>query len=42
MIEDADRYLDAFVDAGADWVSLHVEVVPHLERTVAHLRQARA
>jgi len=37
MIEDADRYLDAFVDAGADWVSVHVEAVPHLQRAVAHL-----
>jgi ribulose-phosphate 3-epimerase len=37
MIENADRYLDAFVDAGADWISLHVEAVPHLERAVAHL-----
>jgi ribulose-phosphate 3-epimerase len=38
MIENADRYLDAFVDAGANWVSVHVEAVPHLQRAVAHLR----
>ena len=38
MIDDADRYVDAFADAGASWVSLHVEAVPHLERTVAHLK----
>jgi ribulose-phosphate 3-epimerase len=38
MIENADRYLDSFVDAGASWVSLHAEVLPHLERAVAHLR----
>jgi ribulose-phosphate 3-epimerase len=38
MIENADRYVDAFVDAGANWVSVHVEAVPHLQRTVAHLR----
>jgi ribulose-phosphate 3-epimerase len=38
MIEDADRYLDAFVDAGASWISLHAEAVPHLQRAVAHLR----
>ena len=37
MIENADRYLDAFVDAGADWISLHVEAMPHLERAVSHL-----
>ncbi|HEX6737729.1 MAG TPA: ribulose-phosphate 3-epimerase [Vicinamibacteria bacterium] len=38
MIDNADRYLDAFVDAGAAWVSLHAEAVPHLERAIAHLR----
>jgi ribulose-phosphate 3-epimerase len=38
MIEAADRWLDAFADAGADWVSLHVEALPHLQRSVAHLR----
>jgi len=38
MIENADRYLDAFVDAGASWISLHVEALPHLQRSVAHLR----
>ena len=38
MIENADRYLDAFVDAGASWISLHVEALPHLQRAVAHLR----
>lgn len=39
MIESADRYLDAFVDAGAAWVSLHVEAMPHLQRAVAHLHR---
>lgn len=38
MIENADRYVDAFVDAGADWISVHVEALPHLQRTIAHLR----
>jgi ribulose-phosphate 3-epimerase len=42
MIENADRYVDAFVDAGASWISLHVEALPHLERTVAHLRERGA
>ena len=37
MIEHADRYLDAFADAGASWISLHAEAMPHLERTVSHL-----
>jgi ribulose-phosphate 3-epimerase len=39
MIEKADDYLDAFADAGASWMSLHVEANPHLERAVAHLRK---
>lgn len=38
MIEHAERYLDAFVDAGAAWISLHVEALPHLQRAVAHLK----
>jgi ribulose-phosphate 3-epimerase len=39
MIEEADRYVDAFADAGADWISLHVEALPHLQRTVARVRE---
>jgi ribulose-phosphate 3-epimerase len=42
MIEEADRYLDAFVDAGADWVSVHVEAVPHLQRAISHLARRGA
>ena len=38
MIENAERYLDAFADAGAGWISLHVEALPHLQRALAHLR----
>ena len=38
MIENADRYLDAFVDTGATWISLHAEALPHLQRSVAHLK----
>jgi ribulose-phosphate 3-epimerase len=39
MIENADLYVDAFADAGANWISLHVEALPHLQRAVAHLRE---
>jgi ribulose-phosphate 3-epimerase len=39
MIENADRYVDAFADAGASWISVHAEAMPHLERTVSHLTQ---
>jgi ribulose-phosphate 3-epimerase len=39
MIENADRYLQAFIDAGATWISLHYEAVTHLQRQVAFLRE---
>lgn len=42
MIEAPDRYLDAFIDAGAAMVSVHVEAVPHLHRTIAHIRSRGA
>ena len=34
MIEEPDRHLEAFADAGAAMISVHVEVLPHLHRTV--------
>jgi len=34
MIEEPDRYIDAFAEAGAAMISVHVEVLPHLHRTV--------
>src|SRR5579863_4664552 len=30
MIVEPERYLDAFAEAGADRLSVHVEVCPHL------------
>ena len=38
MIESPDRYIDAFAAAGADMISVHVEVLPHLHRTIAYIR----
>ena len=38
MIDDPDRYLDAFVDAGASLISVHVEVLPHLHRTLQAIK----
>ncbi len=34
MIEEPDRYIDAFAQAGAAMLSVHVEVLPHLHRTL--------
>jgi ribulose-phosphate 3-epimerase len=38
MIEEPDRYLDAFVDAGASMISVHVEALPHLHRTIQAIK----
>ena len=34
MIEDPDQFIPAFVDAGADWISVHQEACIHLNRTL--------
>jgi ribulose-phosphate 3-epimerase len=34
MISEPDRYIEAFAEAGAAMMSVHVEVLPHLHRTV--------
>jgi len=34
MIEEPDRYIEAFAEAGAAMMSVHVEAVTHLHRTV--------
>lgn len=38
MIADADRYLEDFANAGADWITVHVEACPHLHRTIHQIR----
>lgn len=42
MIQDPDRYLQAFVDAGAATVIVHAEVLPHLHRTLQEIRRLGA
>jgi ribulose-phosphate 3-epimerase len=42
MIMEPDRYLDAFVEAGAAMISVHVEVLPHLHRTVHAIQELGA
>ena len=42
MITDPDRYIEAFIDAGANMVSVHVEVLPHLHRTIAEIKRLGA
>ena len=42
MIEEPDRNIEAFVRAGAAMISVHVEVVPHLHRTIQAIKELGA
>lgn len=42
MIEEPERALAEYLDAGADWVSVHVEATRHLQRCLATIRKAGA
>ncbi|MCI0574181.1 MAG: ribulose-phosphate 3-epimerase [Myxococcaceae bacterium] len=42
MIVQPERYIDAFVKAGANIVTVHVETSPHLNRTLQQIRSAGA
>jgi len=39
MIEQPDRYLEAFRDAGADILTVHAEACTHLHRTVSRIKE---
>ena len=39
MIEEPDRYIEDFARAGANMISVHVEAVPHLNRTITLIRK---
>ena len=38
MIVEPEKYVDAFAEAGADTITVHVEASPHLHRTLQHIR----
>jgi ribulose-phosphate 3-epimerase len=42
MIENPDRYIQAFAEAGANWISVQVETCPHLNRAVQQIKEAGA
>jgi ribulose-phosphate 3-epimerase len=42
MVDDPDRYIEDFVAAGANMVSVHVEAVTHLHRTLNDIRRLGA
>lgn len=38
MIEDPGYYVDAFIDAGADYLTVHAEATPHLHRVIQQIK----
>ena len=42
MIENPDEYIQAFADAGANWISVHQEATRHLNRTLDLIRTCGA
>ncbi|WP_274626284.1 ribulose-phosphate 3-epimerase [Arvimicrobium flavum] len=40
MIAPVDRYLDAFIDAGCDQITVHAEAGPHLDRSLQAIKSA--
>ncbi|NMA02336.1 MAG: ribulose-phosphate 3-epimerase [Clostridia bacterium] len=39
MIENPDKYIKDFVEAGADLIVVHVETVPHLHRSIQTIKE---
>ncbi len=39
MIENPDNYIEAFAEAGADYITVHEEACTHLQRTLSHIRK---
>ena len=42
MIEDPDQYIDAFVKAGSDIISVHAEASTHLHRSISYIKSCGA
>jgi ribulose-phosphate 3-epimerase len=42
MIDEPDRYVDDFIEAGADMISVHVEAARHLHRTLSRIQELGA
>ncbi len=39
MITNADAFISEFADAGADYLTVHVEACPHLHRTIQSIKE---
>ena len=42
MISEPQLYIDRFLDAGADMISIHIEAEPHLQRALQMIRDGGA
>jgi ribulose-phosphate 3-epimerase len=42
MISEPQKYIDSFLDAGADMISVHAEAEPHLQRALQMIRDGGA
>jgi ribulose-phosphate 3-epimerase len=42
MIDNPERYVRDFVEAGADWLGIHVEATVHLERLIQNIKELGA
>jgi ribulose-phosphate 3-epimerase len=42
MVSNPDPYLAAYVEAGAAWLTVHAEVLPHLHRTLQAIKELGA
>ncbi len=42
MIEKPERHIQAFVEAGASYITVHYETCPHIQRTLTSIRELGA
>ena len=42
MIDNVDATVDWYLDAGADWITVHAEASPHIHRTLGAIQAAGA
>lgn len=38
MIENPERYIEDFANAGSDYITVHVEACPHIHRTIQQIK----
>ena len=39
MVSNPDHQVEQFAEAGASWISVHVEIAPHLQRTLQRIKR---